>query len=228
MRYSIICFRIWTQESGLEILIREISSNSEFWIQHSSFPSGNVGLWDQALAIRWLKENAKAFGGDPDLITLFGESAGGSSVSLHLLSPATRGLSNRGILQSGTLNAPWSHMTAEKALSVAESLIDDCNCNVTLLKVCCFKSRIYRIKGADPTFTFSRFFLLRKLGLTRLSDALHAKRGRKNHLGPAVELILGHFGISVGANNRRRIHDGRPDDHAARGQFGGNRHFGRK
>ncbi|EJY58130.1 AAEL017250-PA [Aedes aegypti] len=95
----------------------------------------NVGLWDQALAIRWLKENAKAFGGDPDLITLFGESAGGSSVSLHLLSPVTRGLSRRGILQSGTLNAPWSHMSAEKALSVAEALIDDCNCNVTLLKV---------------------------------------------------------------------------------------------
>lgn len=96
---------------------------------------GNVGLWDQALAIRWLKENAKVFGGDPDLLTLFGESAGGSSVSLHLLSPATRGLARRGILQSGTLNAPWSHMTAEKAISVAEALIDDCNCNVTLLKV---------------------------------------------------------------------------------------------
>lgn len=96
---------------------------------------GNMGMWDQALAIRWLKENAKAFGGDPDLITLFGESAGGSSVSLHLLSPVTRGLSKRGILQSGTLNAPWSHMTAEKALQIAEGLIDDCNCNLTMLKV---------------------------------------------------------------------------------------------
>ncbi|XP_049534889.1 acetylcholinesterase isoform X5 [Anopheles darlingi] len=95
---------------------------------------GNMGMWDQALAIRWLKENAKAFGGDPDLITLFGESAGGSSVSLHLLSPVTQGMSTRGILQSGTLNAPWSHMTAEKALQVAEGLIDDCNCNLTMLK----------------------------------------------------------------------------------------------
>uniref|UniRef100_U5ESU7 Carboxylic ester hydrolase n=1 Tax=Corethrella appendiculata TaxID=1370023 RepID=U5ESU7_9DIPT len=95
---------------------------------------GNVGLWDQALAIRWLKENAKAFGGDPDLITLFGESAGGSAVSLHLLSPVTKGLSKRGILQSGTLNAPWSHMTGERAVKVAEALIDDCNCNSTLLK----------------------------------------------------------------------------------------------
>lgn len=34
---------------------------------------GNQGMWDQALAIRWLKDNARAFGGDPNLITLFGE-----------------------------------------------------------------------------------------------------------------------------------------------------------
>jgi hypothetical protein len=45
----------------------------------------------------------------------------------------TRGLVSRGILQSGTLNAPWSHMTAEKAVQVGEMLIDDCNCNATML-----------------------------------------------------------------------------------------------
>jgi acetylcholinesterase len=40
----------------------------------SSTPfAGNQGMWDQALAIRWLKDNARAFGGDPNLITLFGE-----------------------------------------------------------------------------------------------------------------------------------------------------------
>lgn len=92
-------------------------------------------MWDQALAIRWLKDNAHTFGGDPELITLFGESAGGSAVSLHLLSPVTRGLARRGILQSGTLNAPWSHMTAEKAVEVGKALIEDCNCNSTLLNV---------------------------------------------------------------------------------------------
>ncbi|CAD6202673.1 GSCOCT00009710001.2-RA-CDS [Cotesia congregata] len=94
---------------------------------------GNMGLWDQALALKWLKANAKSFGGDPDAITIFGESAGGGSVSLHLISPVTRGLVRRGVLQSGTLNAPWSFMTAEKATDVARVLVDDCGCNSTML-----------------------------------------------------------------------------------------------
>lgn len=92
-------------------------------------------MWDQAKAIEWIKANARAFGGNPDSITLFGESAGSSSVNLHLLSPVTRGLAQRGVLQSGTLNAPWSHMTGERAVEIGMSLIDDCNCNSTLLKV---------------------------------------------------------------------------------------------
>ncbi|EFN83111.1 Acetylcholinesterase [Harpegnathos saltator] len=95
---------------------------------------GNMGLWDQALALKWLRENAPAFGGDPDLITIFGESAGGSSVSLLLLSPVTQNLVRRGILQSGTLNAPWSYMSGERANEVARVLVDDCGCNSTMLQ----------------------------------------------------------------------------------------------
>ncbi|XP_050664354.1 acetylcholinesterase-like isoform X2 [Leptidea sinapis] len=94
---------------------------------------GNMGLWDQQLAIRWIKDNARAFGGDPELITLFGESAGGGSVSLHMLSPEMKGLFKRGILQSGTLNAPWSWMTGERAQEIGKLLVDDCNCNSSLL-----------------------------------------------------------------------------------------------
>lgn len=95
---------------------------------------GNMGLWDQAMALKWLKDNARVFGGDPNLITIFGESAGGGSVSLHLMSPVTKGLVRRGILQSGTLNAPWSFMTAEKANEVASVLVEDCSCNSTMLE----------------------------------------------------------------------------------------------
>ncbi|XP_011498519.1 PREDICTED: acetylcholinesterase [Ceratosolen solmsi marchali] len=95
---------------------------------------GNMGLWDQAMALQWLKDNAKVLGGDPNRITIFGESAGGGSVSLHLMSPVTRGLVRRGILQSGTLNAPWSYMSAEKANEVAQILVQDCNCNSSMLE----------------------------------------------------------------------------------------------
>lgn len=94
---------------------------------------GNMGLWDQALAIKWIKENAAAFGADPETITLFGESAGGGSVSVHLISPETRGMVKRGIIQSGTVNAPWSYMTGERAVDIAKKLLDDCNCNSTSL-----------------------------------------------------------------------------------------------
>ncbi|GIY25234.1 acetylcholinesterase-1 [Caerostris darwini] len=63
---------------------------------------GNVGLHDQSLAMRWIKDNVHHFGGDPDRITLFGESAGSISVSLHLISPVSKGLFKRAILESGT------------------------------------------------------------------------------------------------------------------------------
>lgn len=69
---------------------------------------GNVGLFDQQLALQWVQKNIAAFGGNPKSVTLFGESAGAVSVSLHLLSPRSHPLFTRAILQSGSSNAPWA------------------------------------------------------------------------------------------------------------------------
>ncbi|XP_036185130.1 LOW QUALITY PROTEIN: bile salt-activated lipase-like [Myotis myotis] len=69
---------------------------------------GNYGLWDQHMAIAWVKRNIAAFGGDPDNITIFGESAGGASVSLQVLSPYNKGLIRRAISQSGSAVAFWA------------------------------------------------------------------------------------------------------------------------
>ena len=63
--------------------------------------SGNEGLLDQIAALRWVKENIAAFGGDPDNVTAFGESAGGMSIGCLLAMPAARGCFKKGILESG-------------------------------------------------------------------------------------------------------------------------------
>ena len=69
---------------------------------------GNAGLKDQSLALRWINSNINGFYGDPDMITIFGESAGGQSVGYHLISPMSRGLFRRAIMQSGTPLDSWA------------------------------------------------------------------------------------------------------------------------
>ncbi|KUR72634.1 hypothetical protein AQZ52_05180 [Novosphingobium fuchskuhlense] len=66
-----------------------------------------LGLEDQRLALRWIKANVAAFGGDPDNITLAGESAGAASVCMQLMAPeANKGLFHRAIIQSGACGTP--------------------------------------------------------------------------------------------------------------------------
>jgi len=64
--------------------------------------SGNYGIMDQQFAMRWVKENIAAFGGNPKNVTIFGESAGGHSMFSNLVSPTAAGLFHRAIIESGS------------------------------------------------------------------------------------------------------------------------------
>ena len=63
--------------------------------------TGNYGLYDQMTALLWVRENIASFGGDPENITIMGQSAGAMSVQQHCLSPLTRGLFRRAVMSSG-------------------------------------------------------------------------------------------------------------------------------
>jgi para-nitrobenzyl esterase len=79
--------------------------------------SGNYGLMDQTLALKWIKQNIAAFGGDPDKVLIMGQSAGASSVAAQIQSPAARGLFRAAVMSSGC------NMRGVKAtLSEAEKL----------------------------------------------------------------------------------------------------------
>lgn len=75
---------------------------------------GNAGIQDQILALKWVKRNIGAFGGDPEQVTIFGFSAGAVSVDILMLSPAAEGLFRSAISQSGSVLNPWSFVRNPK------------------------------------------------------------------------------------------------------------------
>ncbi|KAH3729758.1 bile salt-activated lipase-like [Dreissena polymorpha] len=86
---------------------------------------GNQGLWDQHLGIKWVHDNIKAFTGNPNDVTIFGESAGGASVVYQALYPGNQGFFQRVIAQSGSALAYW----ASHELPNAEAFITKKGCN---------------------------------------------------------------------------------------------------
>ncbi|KAH6931638.1 hypothetical protein HPB50_026147 [Hyalomma asiaticum] len=95
---------------------------------------GNMGLLDQLAALRWVRENIVHFGGRPESVTLMGQSAGAMSVGFHMLSPLSRGLFKRAILQSGSpyLLQPASLKAGVERVQQLAEAVGCANENVTL------------------------------------------------------------------------------------------------
>ncbi|XP_006155640.1 carboxylesterase 4A isoform X1 [Tupaia chinensis] len=102
---------------------------------------GNWALLDQVAALRWVQENIWAFGGDPDCVTLFGQSAGAMCISGLMMSPLARGLFHRAISQSGT--AALKVFITANPLKVAEKIarLAGCSHSSTQILVDCLRAQ---------------------------------------------------------------------------------------
>lgn len=80
---------------------------------------GNLGLWDQTQALRWVHDHISSFRGDPNNVTIFGQSAGGASVDLLCLSPHSRGLFHRAIPMAGNGECDFAVRTSEQQATLS-------------------------------------------------------------------------------------------------------------
>jgi para-nitrobenzyl esterase len=85
----------------------------------ASEPTGNVGMLDIVQALRWVRDNIARFGGDPERVTIFGESGGGRKVGTLLAMPDAKGLFQRAIIQSGP---SWRAVAREDAVSARDAI----------------------------------------------------------------------------------------------------------
>ncbi|XP_077689636.1 LOW QUALITY PROTEIN: acetylcholinesterase-like [Eretmochelys imbricata] len=125
---------------------------------------GNVGLWDQRLVMRWLQDNAAAFGVDLAHFLLFGQGTGAASVGFHLLSPRSQPLFTRAILLSGAPNAPWAWISLEEAKKRGRRLgqLLGCTDNDDMALVGCLQEKE---PGEFPKHEFSVLHRKELLGL---------------------------------------------------------------
>ncbi len=126
--------------------------------QDPNHSTGNYGLLDQIQALKWVKENIAGFGGDPENITIFGQSAGGMSVVALLVSPLTKNLFHRAIIMS----AP-SHLfqTMEQCYEKSKKQLEKIGCEENEEVVECLRSKpetAFALKSPNDLFSMGLLY----------------------------------------------------------------------
>lgn len=102
---------------------------------------GNNGLKDQVQALKWVKANIASFGGDPECVTIAGYSVGGASVTLHLVSPLSRGLFHKAIAMSGSSYGNWPVPQNQLQLAKKQARLVNCPEDTPANIIKCLKSK---------------------------------------------------------------------------------------
>uniref|UniRef100_A0A914E144 Carboxylic ester hydrolase n=1 Tax=Acrobeloides nanus TaxID=290746 RepID=A0A914E144_9BILA len=118
---------------------------------------GNLGLWDQTLALKFVKENIAYFGGNPDKITVWGQSAGAASVDMLSLSPHSRNLFSQAIQNSGSSLTEWAF--SDRVVGVTKKLAADLGCPTNssiAIKNCLKKANLDDMHEKEDLRTITR------------------------------------------------------------------------
>jgi para-nitrobenzyl esterase len=126
--------------------------------ESSSHSTGNLGILDQQAALRWVRANIAAYGGDPARVTIYGESAGGISVCSQLVSPGAAGLFRQAITESGPCTLPAQPLASAEGQGAL--LGTTLGCPPPPAQLSCMRSRpaeqVIEALRPDPTFLFGQ------------------------------------------------------------------------
>jgi para-nitrobenzyl esterase len=135
--------------------------------------AGNYGLLDQRAALTWVRDQIAGFGGNPDNVTIAGQSAGGHSVGLHLVSPGSAGLFHRAIMQSGFASIRWR--TAADAQAQGEEFANALGCtnaDPTALVACLRSKSLAAVLLARPPALFEQVLEIGRSQWTPIVDGV--------------------------------------------------------